>query len=172
MEDMINIPVCASPLPYPPICVQEQNHTYGQAMLENFAGCASELSAVTLYFYNHLITCQYEDLSAVFFKTSIVEMKHFKIFGALALHLGEDPRLWSRNNSQTCYWSASNLPYTFQLASLLCNAIHNEAETIKKYESQIKQIRDPYIIENLKRIILDEQIHVNLFQGLYAKYVS
>ena len=57
------------------------------------------------------------------------------------------------------------------LSTLLVNAIKGETEAINKYNCQISKIKNINIIENLKRIILDEQLHIDIFNKLYNKYV-
>ena len=59
---------------------------------------------------------------------------------------------------------------------LMCreNKIDIEAETqaIHRYQNQILIIKDKYIQNLLRRIIEDEQVHLNIFQTLYRKYFN
>lgn len=98
--------------PYPPIKVTAKNPRYAAAMLDNMGGQISEMSAVALYFYNHLITSDCKEVADTFHHISIVEMHHLEIFGSLALLLGENPRLWSRRGrSGYVFWSPGYLRY-------------------------------------------------------------
>lgn len=162
----------SSDLPYPPVCAEERNPLYAREMLDNMAGSTSEISAVSLYFYNNLITYPYDNLPMIFHKISIVEMHHLQIFGNLARELGENPRLWINRGRQKRYWSPGYNNYPTNLKSLLTNAISSENAAINKYEHQICYIKDKNIIENLKRIILDEKLHVSIFEKLYYSYFS
>ena len=82
--------------PYPPVKVDGKNPQYAAAILSNIGSCNSEMTAVSLYFYNSLVTREYyHDVAECFHRISIVEMRHLDIFGELALKLGTDPRLWS-----------------------------------------------------------------------------
>ena len=48
---------------YPPVKVCEKNPRYAMAMLSNIGACNSEMSAVSLYFYNSLIANgKYEEI--------------------------------------------------------------------------------------------------------------
>ena len=60
-------------------------------MLDNMAGNRSEMSAISLYTYNQLITDEHNEIAELFHKISIVEMRHLYIFGTLAKQLGADP---------------------------------------------------------------------------------
>lgn len=161
----------ASELPYPEGKVARPNAAYGRMMLENIGGTDSEMSTVSLYFYNNLITGGKDGIPTIFHNISIVEMHHLAIFGKLARQLGQNPRLWACGSDQNMvYWSPGYNSYSFDLQSILINALHSEEDTIIRYRKQAEQIYDPYIVENLKRIILDEEIHVDIFKQLYQKY--
>ena len=90
--------------PYPPVKVDGKNPQYAAAILSNIGSCNSEMTAVSLYFYNSLITREhYQEIAECFNRISVVEMHHLDIFGELALKLGTDPRLWSYNKGRMYY---------------------------------------------------------------------
>lgn len=152
---------------YPPIKVCGQNRMYASVMLTNMASCNSELSAVTLYVYNSMITKQaWKKASDCFHGISIVEMHHLDIFGQLALMLGADPRYCSRYNNRMMYWNAGCNTYTMDLQMLIKNAIAGENKAIEQYYQQTRWIKDPCIVEILKRIIMDEERHIAIFHQL------
>ena len=100
---------------YPEVCVQEKNRQYAAAMLGNVGACDSEMSAVSLYFYNGVIAeGKFEEISECFHKISIVEMHHLHTFATLANLLGADPRMWSveRDDIVTGQGLAINIPET------------------------------------------------------------
>lgn len=157
----------ADPSPYPSPNVQGENAQYAAAMLSNMASDNSEMSAVSLYFYNHLITEKcFEDYAHCFSQISIVEMHHLHLFGELALHLGTDPKLWYLEKNKMAYWSPSFNLYPVQIKALVKNSITNEKAAIKKYQDQCQWIKDPYVVAILKRIILDEELHVLIFKAM------
>ena len=162
----------ASETPYPPVQAEMQNPAYAKAMLDNIGGNTSEMSAISLYIYNHLITGSHKDIAEVFKKVSIVEMRHLDIFGKLALQLGEDPKLWTQHGCKKVYWSPCYNQYPKDLPSLMYNVINGEKAAISKYQHQITYIRDENIIANLQRIILDERIHVEIFEQIYTACCS
>lgn len=162
----------SSDAPYPPIKAESGNPAYARVMLDNIGGSNSEMSAISLYVFNHLITEYNPDVSAVFHKVSIVEMHHLEIFGKLALQLGEEPRLWTQHGCKKIYWSPSCNQYPGELRTLMRNVIDGEKAVISKYQHQISYIRDENITENLRRIILDERLHVEIFEKVYGEYCS
>lgn len=159
-------------IPYPPIKINGPSEEYGQMILDNVGGMISEMSAVSLYMYNHIIAGEaFKELRTVFLQISIVEMHHLEMFSELALQLGMDPRLWSCNEERTEYWSPSYNNYPNQLQALLVNAITGEQRAIEKYCFQASVIRDPNIVAILNRIIMDEKLHVEILEGYYRKLV-
>ena len=162
----------SSDAPYPPIKAESGNPAYARVMLDNIGGSNSEMSTISLYVFNQLITGYNPDVSAVFHKVSIVEMHHLEIFGKLAQQLGEEPRLWTQHGCKKIYWSPSYNQYPGDLRTLMRNVIDGEKAAISKYQHQISYIRDENITENLRRIILDERLHVEIFEKVYGAYCS
>lgn len=163
----------ADPAPYPPIQVWGPDARYAKAMLSNIGSCNSEMSAVSLYFYNSIITrSSFEEVADCFHRISMVEMKHLDIFGRLAFLLGADPRLWSSNGKNPSYWSPGCNQYPGQIIRLLDNAIRGEHAMISKYRQQAAWIKDPNIVDILNRIILDEEHHIQIFHQLYQDIVG
>ena len=157
---------CA-PEPWPPVKIERPNERYAEEILSNVGACCSEMSAVSLYLYNHTILTQSQpDFSRIFQKIAIVEMHHLGIFSQLAFLLGADPRLWTACGGRPCYWSPSCNKYPTDLRALLQNSLDGELDTIAKYRCQAGQICDAYVTDLLQRIILDEQVHVRIFRQM------
>ena len=172
MEHVIETPQYFVELPYPSIQVSGCNRLYARAMQDNIGGSNSEMSAVCQYFYGHLVAHQSPEIALAFQKISMVEMHHLKIFGELARQLGGDPRFWTHGGSRMVYWSPSYVPYSPNVRQLLRNAILAEKSAIQKYQRQATIIQDDNIVENLRRIILDEQLHIEILQALCQQLCS
>lgn len=160
----------ASSSPYPEIAPACQNNVYASWMQDNMGGANSEMTAVSSYIYNNLITHSYEEISYIFHKISIVEMHHLNIFGQLTLQLGGNPRLWTQRGRSRLYWTPGYNKYPTALPAIMENVLHNELAAIEKYERQTAAIQDENIIDNLKRIVEDEQIHVEIFREIIKEY--
>lgn len=164
---MISVSSFADPSPYPPLCVERPNPGYAAEMLSNIGACRSEMSTISLYIYNDTILADTNpEYARIFHKISMVEMRHLHIFARLAYLLGADPRLWTCNGKRPCYWSPACNRYPQQLPTLLKNACQGEQETVLKYRCQAEHIQDAYVVDLLNRIILDEQLHVQIFQDM------
>ncbi|HIU99657.1 MAG TPA: manganese catalase family protein [Candidatus Stercoripulliclostridium merdipullorum] len=158
--------------PFPEFETEGVNLTYAREMLDNMGGIVSEMSAVALYFYNHLITHDQQEIAEIFEVISIEEMRHLEVFGELALDLGEDPKLLGVYRHAKYWWSPSYNKYPIRLNALLRNAADGERAAIAKYTRQYESITDKGVRIALERIIEDEKRHLEIFELLYRKYVT
>lgn len=152
--------------PYPPVRVEGKNAAYAEMMLSNLGGRNSEMTAVGLYLYNHFVTRLDDSMSETFLQVAIVEMHHYNIFGELACLLGADPRMWVPSQGGMRYWSPTYLRYLCDYRQIVQNSQEGELAAIRKYRCQMEIIKDKYILENLVRIIQDEENHVRIFRQL------
>jgi len=158
-------------LPYPAVRAEAKNPAYARIMLGNLGDQCSEASSYALYLYNHTITAADTALSEAFRAVATVERQHLELLCDAAFQLGADPRLWAvtGNAAQPMrYWSPGLLSYTANSRAMLQNALALERATIAKYERQTQEIRDDGILLLLRRILLDESMHVELFRSLLA----
>lgn len=166
---MLSVTSFSDPSPYPPLQIERPNPAYAAEMLSNIGACSSEMSTISLYIYNSTILSEVnKDFAQIFHKISMVEMRHLNTFAQLAHMLGADPRLWTCSGKRPCYWSPACNRYPIQTDAMLKNALCGEQDAILKYRQQAEQICDAYISDLLHRIILDEQVHVQILQEMIA----
>lgn len=160
----------ASAKDWPPLKIERPNPQYAAEMLGNIGSCNSEMSAVSLYLYNNIILTDTNlEYAKIFQKIAVVEMHHWQIYAQLARMLGADPRLWTFSNNRPCYWSPACNHYPQQLKSLLENSLRGEQDAILKYRRQAEVIKDAYIADLINRIILDEEVHVEIFTEMLSQ---
>lgn len=159
-------------LPYPTIQPQSKSCKYARAMLSNVGDSNSEMTAVSLYFYNSVILdTNYSCFAKCFQDIAVTEMHHLDIFAELAYKLGEDPRLWSDHNGRKAYWTPAFNQYPKEIRALISNSIKGEEAAIRKYRDQAKFIQDANIVSILNRIILDEELHIEIFKNMMKHLV-
>ncbi|MDR2647086.1 MAG: ferritin-like domain-containing protein [Oscillospiraceae bacterium] len=155
---------------YPEIGSPKKNQTYARMILNDCGGMVSEMSSYALYEYDAVITRGDELLSPAFQQIRNTERKHLEIFLELAFALGADPRLWEVSpqpqSTKMRYWSPSRLPYAANTKVMLQNAIALERASIAVYEKQLNEIKDESVQNILRRILIDEQMHMSLFRAL------
>ncbi len=153
-------------LPYPEVKVKEKNSKYINLILLNYSSATSEFDAIAQYTYHQIA------LSDILRGISIVEMHHLEMLGKIILLLGGEPGFWIENKKKS-YWSSKLINYNLSsIKDILTVDIQDEKCTIKQYKETINKIDDEYINAVLKRIILDEEFHIQLLVNLYTKYVK
>lgn len=159
-------------MPYPEVTITNPDANYLPLLFDDFAGIISELSCSTRYIYEHLVTdaTLYPDMKAALEGIAIVEMKHLDLIGTIITQLGGDPRYWSINADVPTYWTPKYIKFTRNPREILLEDIRTEQLVITIYENQIRIIQDKHISDILKRIILDEQLHIKILTELNNKY--
>jgi bacterioferritin len=162
------IPGYSDPSPYPEIKVTAPNKYYAKILMDDYAGKLSELTAVNQYMYHKFsMMTEHKELSEILGKISIVEMHHLEMFAKMIKLLGYDPLFY---NSANIPWNAKYVYYGKDICDQLKQDLKDELNTIIVYEQNIKIIKDPYIQDVLRRIILDEKVHVKIFEDQIKKY--
>ena len=151
---------------YPEVKVQKKNWRYGQAILSNVGGSTSEMSAIARYLYGHFVAEGWEEIGDCLGRIAMVEMRHLDIFALLARKLGEDPRLWTPSRGQRKYWTPEYLRYPRRPEQILRSSLEEERATIQKYTRQVLWMEDEDLRANLRRIIADEEVHVETLTQL------
>ena len=161
-----------SKIPYPNIEVETKNYSYATLLRKAYASETSEDTAIHLYLYQSIILeKEYLNISNILKRISVVEMKHLEILGELILLLGVKPIYSSPyKNGLSKYFNASYVKYNTNLQEILRINIEAETQAIYYYNYLTKVIKDKYIVNILKRIIVDEQIHLGIFNNLYKEY--
>lgn len=154
-------------LPYPPIKVEGKNLTFASYLMEDYAGLASELTSITQYSFQHFTKFnKAKEFSYILEKIAVVEMHHLEILGKLINLLGATPKYLTFEDG---YWTSEAVDYTTDIKTMLEKDIILEETAIKNYEKHITLIDDKYIQAILKRIILDEEKHLECFCILLNK---
>lgn len=161
----------ADPSPYPEVKVLGKNPCYACLLMDDYAGIISEFTAISQYIYHHFsFESIDEDLGKLLENIAMVEMHHMELLGNTIKYLGGNPII--RGSYSTCgnFWNGSFVYYGCELCEQLKVDIDSEYKAIREYEKHISLINDPYIQATLKRIILDEKVHIKLFNEALLKF--
>ncbi len=154
---------------YPEIRVEQQNPFYGTILLQNYAGEVSETTQIAMYFYQQIIHESTNPILAkILEKIRNDETEHLKILAKLIYLLGVDPKYKTTECFQDSptYWKAQQVKYEKEEQKLLEINIHMKEQSIQKYQNHIDVIQDKFIQKILKRILLDENLHLQTFKKL------
>lgn len=163
-------PGFSDPAPYPEITVAKKDPYYAKLLFNDYAGSVSEFTAISQYLYHHFdIDKKYSDVKYALESISIVEMHHMDILARVIKLLGENPIYV---NSLNKFWNAKYVYYGKNLCDQLFADRQAETNAIKNYENRLLMIKDPYIQNIIKRILLDENKHLEIFNAFIKKYCS
>ncbi|MNI63516.1 Bacterioferritin [compost metagenome] len=158
----------ASPLPYPEIQVTEKNRYYAELLMEDYAGVFSEFTAVSQYIYHDfVIKNKQREIAEMLKHIAVVEMKHMDKLAQAIILLGGNPiyRGCCINKKKCNFWNETFVYYGNNIYDQLKADLNSEYKAIESYRNHIEMIKDPYITALLERIILDEEVHIELFKG-------
>lgn len=155
---------CAN-LPYPEVRVNKKDIEVAKDLLNSYAGRISEDTAIHNYVFQHMMQDD-KELKQILEGISIVEMHHLEILGQLIFALGLTPLFASVEEDHTKWFSGSYVNYEKNWQQTLQNNIFNEQVAIRNYEKIILKTNDENVKHILKRIILDERIHIEIFTKL------
>ena len=151
-------------VPYPEIKVEKKNLELANYIYDDYSGKVSELTAITKYVYQH-ITFEDKELSDVLGKIAVVEMRHLDILGNIICELGRLPYYVYSDSFMP--WTANNVYYEIKdIKAALKNDLLQEQEAIDGYKMLLQITNDANIQENVKRIIMDEEVHKRIFEYL------
>ena len=158
---------------YPKIEVSRKDPTFAYKLLHVYSGNVSELTAITQYSFQSFYLHEYHDLSNILEQISIVEMHHLKILAKLILELGLTPYYVTYGCGNTPNpWNSDNVDYTTDYRDMLLSNINSEVSAIRDYNRLINETTDTNIRSILKRIIVDEERHIEIFSELLRQYDS
>lgn len=111
-----------------------------------------------------------KELGELLENVSITEMFHMEILASTIKKLGGNPLI--RGSYSTCnnFWNGSFIYYGKHLCERLKADIDSEYKAIDEYQKHICMINDPYVQKILRRIILDEKVHIKLFNKALLKF--
>lgn len=158
-------------IPYPKIKVEKKDIEIAKDLLNSYAGRISEDSAVHDYVFQMMMQDDGE-IKKILRGIAIVEMHHLEILGKLIYALGLTPLFASVSDNRTKWFSGEYVNYERNWEQILRDNIFQEEMAIKNYERIILKTNDENIKYILKRIILDERVHIEIFTRLLEQIKS
>ncbi len=152
-------------IPYPKIEVEKKDIEIAKDLLNSYAGRVSEDTAVHNYVFQMMMQNN-EELKKILRGIAIVEMKHVSILGELIYALGLTPLFASVVDNHTKWFSGEYINYERNWEQTLLDNLTQEEMAIQNYEKIITKTNDENVKHILKRIILDERVHIEIFTKL------
>ncbi|AWI04299.1 ferritin-like domain-containing protein [Clostridium drakei] len=157
--------------PYPEPEVEGKNIFYANLLLEDYAGMVSELTAINLYIFQHIVSeGKYGDFAELIGGIAMAEMKHLELLGDTIKLLGVKPVYANSTCPFSKLWTAKYVNFTTVIKAMIAEAIRSEKKAINQYKGHIILIKDEFIKKLINRIIVDEELHLKLLEEMYEKY--
>ena len=169
-DDAVRYMTSAS-APYPPVAVKEKNPFYAALLAEDLAGERGELTAIHQYVYQSwLLAPHSRDAARALRNVARVEMLHLDILGEIVTLLGCTPKFGVVENGCRLYWNGEMPSYEKNPAEMMKQNVRLEKAAIGAYGAHTAQIQDVRVQTMLRRLILDEELHLQLFKRLCADF--
>ncbi len=163
----------ADPSPYPEVRVLGRNAYYADLLIDDYAGIVSEFTAISQYLFHHYYFEHInKELGNLMEQVSITEMHHMELLAETIVMLGGSPQIRGGQSTGGDYWNGSFIYYGSSLCDQLKADLDSEYKAIAAYQQHIALIHDPYIQNLLQRIILDEKVHIRLFNQALCNFCS
>lgn len=154
-------------IPYPTVTTEGRNAAYAAILTNDLAGQISEMTAVTQYLYQSVMSAN-QKISKAMECIARVEMRHLEYISELIRDFGGTPKVAVQNGCSLIFWNAQYVDYCSDPRIFLKNNIAAETGAITNYTKRIGQICDNLACAVLERIILDEENHRRIFYELLA----
>lgn len=152
-------------IPYPNVEPKAPNRRYAQIVSGAFGGKGSEMTAITQYGAHRLLLRERPEAYRAYQYIAYVEMIHWNLLGTLIHRLGMYPTI--RSCETGCWWNGSFPAYRQKFAEIIEADIAGEKDAIAHYRRMMERIDDQAIQSLFARIILDEEKHIEILNGLY-----
>lgn len=151
--------------PYPSTLTDQPNYSDARCLVESYGGRTSETTAVLTYIYQHYILADdYPDIADLMLDVAITEMHHHELLGEAIVHNGGDPVIGGLKG----FWNGSYVNYAKNVKTILIKNIAAEKAAIRDYLLDIKCVKSTELKQLIQRIILDEELHIALFEEALA----
>lgn len=159
----------SAPAPYPPLEVEEPNPHYARLLGIDMASPKSELTSITQYIYQSwTLPASFDHAGELMRRIAAVEMHHLDMLGTLISKLGGNPRFQSVQ-TRPLPWDGRMVTYNQTPALAIRDNMVMEQNAINNYRKQTTMIRDPHVVAVIRRIIMDEEMHMLIFKRLLAE---
>lgn len=156
--------------PYPNVAVTKEDKGNLKVLFQDYSSRESELTSVNQYVYSHMAINKEgkleKEIGDAFEGIGIIEMFHLELLGDIIYKIGGEPKFI---NNKGVYWKSNFIPYGKDIKEKIKFAIVCEENAIKNYDNGLKLLENKGIKLLYKRIIKDEELHLEIFKKLLKK---
>lgn len=158
-------------LPYPDLDGVKENCAQIRVIAPAYADERSELTAVLLYVYQHVIfeKLGFEEYAKILLEIAITEMKHLELLASAILRLGALPIYTALPPCPVNFYSSRVVARDATPESMILTDIAAERTAIAAYEGMLEKLCEGEVAALIRRIILDEEAHLRAFKRIYRE---
>lgn len=145
----------ADPSAYLIIQVTEPNEKYARMLKVDLTFSKNESTSI-LQYQSWILSEKFSEIA--------LTMHHLDMLARLIVLLGGDPEYSAVYKNRARFWSSDMISYQKRVTTIMKTNLVMERGAIDFYEKQCQIIEDPHIVAILQRIILDEKIHIKIFE--------
>lgn len=148
---------------YPILQNVQHNSQYARVLQNNYAGKGGEVTATMQYCYQDFVAHRFnQDIATVLSGIAKVEMHHMELLADAILQLGGNPTISGSGG----WWSGNSVYYNVNVINMINRDLRDEELAILDYKKAIAFIHNDEIDALLERIILDEEVHIEVLTRL------
>ncbi len=157
-------------LPYPNFDEVKNDFKIASVIYPSYSGTVGELNAVLQYVYHgfNFVRLKDEESADIMMGIALCEMEHLEILGKLLLKLGVDP-VFTKNFCDYDFYNTRFVSYSKTPKKMLMDDMTGETVAIFSYKKMIDKIQDETVSSVISRIILDEELHINVLKERFNK---
>ncbi len=157
--------------PYPPTICTQKNIRYAQLLRMDFSAPQGKLTAVTQYLYQSWVAQEKApELAQALREIAHVEMRHLELLGKLIFSLGGTPSYTYWSGARNFVWTGAAVRYDSDPVSMIRFDLMAERGAVAGYERRMAAIQDDRVLAVLRRIILDEKLHIQVLEKFLQQY--
>lgn len=160
---MKKIKPVAVELPCPDLTGIKKDKGVGFALGKPYSGKNGEISAVLQYVYHaeYFESAGDADTASLLRGIALSEMEHVSILARTIKELGVDPVYGVYTPFGIDFYQSSQVSQANNEGKMLLDDILSETLAIREYKDLISTVCDEQVVAVLKRILLDEELHLS-----------
>lgn len=157
-----------SSLPYPTLKDITPDARSLRIISPAYASPTSELNTILQYIYHSFFFDNrgYSDIAEKLVGIAVSEMRHLKILGKTLFLLGAAPVYTQYPPSCFNFYSTKFVSYSRTLENMLEDDIAGERHAISSYKKMLMCLKNEKVKQIVSRIIVDEELHLEILEGI------
>lgn len=161
-------------LPYPSVEKFLPDCQSAHLIAPAYCGIHGELDAILQYVYHSFYFNKLGDKETAerLMGIAMCEMEHFELLGSAILQLGMSPTFTREPEFSSGFYNSASICYSKTPVKMLIDDITGEMVAVSEYEKMCQKIKNEDLSALIKRIILDEQLHIKALKERLEIYTD